>query len=289
MNHIRRSSLALLAGFLVSMLFAPAAAAAEPMALPREARVPGGVAIIPIPRQGDVAPTVSFDGHRVMVLPHASAWAAIVGLPLTTKPGPAEIRVITPDGANTRIAFTVEAKRYREQHLQVAPGKVDLSPEDLARVQEEQKRLRAAIAHFSPSSPATLQLDAPVTGPRSSSFGLRRFFNKQPRSPHSGMDIAAAEGVPIHAAASGTVVDVGDYFFNGNTVLIDHGAGFVTMYCHLSRIDVAAGAHVTPASVIGRVGSTGRVTGPHLHFGVTLNRAFVDPALFLPSAPAAAP
>lgn len=289
MNYTRGSSLAMLAGLLITTLIAPALMAAEPSALPREARVPGGVAIIPIPRQSDVAPTVTFDGHRAMVLPRASGWTAIVGLPLATRPGPAEIRVATPDGSSTRIAFTVEAKRYREQHLKVPPKQVDLSPEDLARVQKEQQRLRAAIASFSPSPPATLQLDAPIIGPRSSSFGLRRFFNNQPRSPHSGMDIAAAEGVPIHAAASGTVVDVGDYFFNGNTVLIDHGAGLVTMYCHLSRIDVAAGARVTPASVIGLVGRTGRVTGPHLHFGVALNRAFVDPALFLPGAPAAAP
>jgi murein DD-endopeptidase MepM/ murein hydrolase activator NlpD len=289
MSYTRGSSMATLASLLVMMLIAPALMAAEPIALPREARVPGGVAIIPIPQHGDVAPTVTFDGHRAMVLPRESGWTAIVGLPLATKPGPVEIRVATPDGSSTRIAFTVEAKRYREQHLKVPPRQVDLSPEDLARVQEEQKRLRAAIANFSPSPPATLELDAPIIGPRSSSFGLRRFFNNQPRSPHSGMDIAAAEGVPIHAAASGTVIDVGDYFFNGNTVLIDHGAGLVTMYCHLARIDIAAGAHVTPATVIGLVGKTGRVTGPHLHFGVALNRAFVDPALFLPGAPAAAP
>ena len=274
-----------------SLHAAPGWAAELPAARP----VPGGVALVDVTADvpaagGEKAPSVFFGDAPVMVLmrsgAHGTEWFAVVGIPLSQAPGAAAIRVGTEPHAVTKN-FTVHPAHYRTQRLNVPPAQVDLSSADLQRVEREHERIHAALATFSASVPASLRLSAPIKGKRSSSFGLRRFFNGAARDPHSGMDIAAPAGTPVHAAAAGTVVDTGDYFFNGNTVLIDHGAGLITMYCHLSKIDVQAGEHVAAAAVIGAVGATGRVTGPHLHFGVALNRAFVDPAWFLPGAAAA--
>jgi len=256
--------------------------------LPQVSAVPGGVVLLNIQGGGDTAPNVRYEGNPVMVLRQPAGWVAVLGIGLDTSVGGHAAQVVLPTGVAER-PFTVGAKQYSEQHLNVAPGQVDLSAEDLARYEREKSRLHAALATFSPQAPDSLQLAAPIDGVRSSSFGSRRFFNNEGRAPHSGMDIAAPVGLPVHAAAAGHVIDTGNYFFNGNTVLIDHGQGLITMYCHLSAIDVAVGDNVARGQAIGKVGATGRVTGPHLHFGVALNRAFVDPALFLAPVAAASP
>ncbi len=210
-------------------------------------------------------------------------WLAIVGIGLAADPKERQtLSVRAGDGAVREIAFALEPKRYLVQRLTVARRHVDLSSQDLARYDRERVHLADVSGRFTASrEPATLRLATPTRGPRSSSFGLRRIFNGEKRNPHSGMDIAAATGTPVVAAAAGEVVDTGDYFFNGNTVIVDHGQGLLTLYCHLSAIETAVGALIGTGEQIGRVGATGRVTGAHLHFSVYLNATPVDPALFL--------
>lgn len=260
-------------------------ARAETLVLPRAAAVPGGVVQLPIPGSLDDKPVVTYGGAPVLVLKQAAGWVAIVGLNLDTQPGEHSIDVRQPGQDARQISFKVVDKAYRTQRLKVAPGQVNLSPEDEARVAQEQEKVRAAITGFTPDAPATLRLAQPVPGQRSSSFGLRRVFNGESRRPHSGMDIAAPTGTPIKAPLAGRVVDVGSYFFNGNNVVVDHGQGLMTMYCHLSKIRVELGQELKKGDVLGDVGATGRVTGPHLHWGVILNGNSVDPALFLPPTP----
>jgi murein DD-endopeptidase MepM/ murein hydrolase activator NlpD len=258
-----------------------AAHAAAPFVPPRSSVVPGGVLTVPISGAQDEKPVVRHAGRPVMVVRHAGQWLAIVGLSLDLEPGEQWLDVEQPGADPRRISFQVKPKQYRTQALKVAPAMVNPSPENEERIAREREKMRAAFETFSPDAPATLRLAPPVAGPRSSSFGLRRVFNGEARRPHSGMDIAAPTGTPIKAPLAGRIIDVGEYYFNGGNVIIDHGQGLTTLYCHLSRIGVEVGQEVKLGDIIGEVGATGRVTGPHLHWGVSLNGVMVDPALFL--------
>jgi murein DD-endopeptidase MepM/ murein hydrolase activator NlpD len=249
--------------------------------MPLQRKVPGGVAMLALGASPQ-APKVVYEGAPVLVVGDSSQWTAVVGIALAAKPGAASVLVEhAPQRPAERRSFVIEPATYAEQRLTVPPGKVDLSKEDLARYERERVHLAEVAATFSDTMPATLRMLQPTPGTRSSSFGLRRVFNGQARNPHSGMDIAAATGTPVVAPAAGRVIDAGDYFFNGHTVWLDHGGGLLTMMCHLETVLVKPGDVVAAGERIATVGATGRVTGAHLHWSVSLNRVMVDPALFL--------
>jgi len=275
-----RRTLGILGFATVCALLATVPAAAGAPALPRESRVPGGIALIELPEASE-RPSARYENRPVPVVRDGQRWLAIVGVPLSAQPGAQELAVVS-GGAPVKIPFDLRSKEYATQHLKIANQRqVDPNPEDLERIARERERILAALSAFDLTRGANWQLETPVEGQRSSSFGLRRVFNGQPRNPHSGMDIAASRGTPILAPAAGVVVETGEFFFNGNTVLVDHGMGLVTMYCHLDRIDVGIGQEVAAGDRLGAVGATGRVTGPHLHFGTAISGVFVDPALLL--------
>lgn len=243
--------------------------------------VPGGVAVVDLGNAAQ-APKATYDGKPVLVIKEqGTGWLAIVGVPLTVKPGAQQL--LAKDASGSRnLSFVVGSKKYPEQRITLKNQRqVNPDPDDLKRIEGELAVQLKAYRSFSPGTPSNLLLDKPVTGPLSSKFGVRRFFNGEERNPHSGLDFAVPAGTPIKAPAAGKVILTGNYFFNGNTVFVDHGQGFISMFCHMSKIDVKVGDAVPRGGIVGRVGSTGRATGPHMHWNVSLNDARVDPAIFI--------
>ena len=250
--------------------------------LPWPATFPGGFAVVDL-GAGRRAPVVRFNGERVLVSGNQSGWLAIVGIPLDSKPGRAPPVTIQHATGTPRVMhFTISAKHYDSEYLTIKSDQVDPNPLDLARYETERAHTQSALRIYSDTVPASLLLTQPCQGIRSHTFGMIRFLNGQPRGPHNGTDIAAEIGTPVVAAGAGEIIDIGDYFYSGTTAMINHGRGFITLYAHLGQIDVKLGKRVTAGQRIGKVGVTGRTTGPHLHFGVYLNAAAVDPGLFLP-------
>ena len=270
---------ALLSGLLLSLNI-------QAIELPEESRVPGGIALIPLEGlNSSQAPSAWYRGNRVMVIPSTetrfadqSPWLAVIGIPLSAKP--ADEQLMKADGK--RFPFSIEDKAYKEQRLTITNKRhVNPNQQDLARYKREKDEMVTAFKSWSTPELSSLEFVLPSEGRFSSPFGLKRFFNDQPRNPHSGLDIAGGQGGAINAPAPGKVVAVGDYFFNGKTVIVDHGFGLTTLYCHMSRIDVAIGDQLNTGDSIGAIGKTGRVTGPHLHWTVSLNNTRVDPLLFV--------
>ncbi|MDI3429201.1 M23 family metallopeptidase [Aeromonas sp. V90_14] len=240
--------------------------------------VPGGIAVVALGSEAQ-APTARYQGKPVLVVrEEGKRWIAIVGIPLKSQPGPHQLQV--SDGRT--LGFTVGTKHYREQHIKLKNSRqVNPLAEDMTRINRELAEQTRAYQTFSPTQPSNLLFDKPVEGPLSSPFGLRRFFNGEERNPHSGLDFAVGAGTPIKSPAAGKVLLIGNYFFNGNTVFVDHGQGLISMFCHMSKVDVKLGQSLPRGGIVGRVGATGRATGPHMHWNVSLNDARVDPAIFI--------
>ena len=256
-------------------------------ALPKDERVPGGVAVIKLPKKYDrqiKPPQVVFENEKIALMRVKDegqlAWYAVVGLPLTMEPGNRYLTLLNGRDSQ-RLDFQIRHKNYPEEKLffkQKSHVKPNL--ELLARIERETEHLNRVFSHWTDKELPDVTLRQPVKGRISSEYGKKRLMNNEVKSRHKGIDIAAPTGTPVKVARSGIVVDVGNYFYTGNTVIVDHGQGFKTIYCHLNTLSVKLGEVVGDNQKIGTVGQTGRATGSHLHFGVSLNNTRVSPDLF---------
>lgn len=249
--------------------------------LPEQLPVPGGIVELAAGDASDPAPKVFFQDRRVLVIQQDQQWLALVGIPLNTRPGEYQIDIVNSRGSS-RMRFTIADKEYPAQYITIKNKRmVNPNPDDLKRIKADRIPIGKALRTWTERQQVATDFIPPVDGRLSSLFGLKRFFNNQPRNPHSGLDIAAPASTPIKAPADAVVIDTGNYYYNGNTVFLDHGQGLITGYFHMTEIKVKAGQKVRQGDILGTVGETGRVTGPHLHWNVYLNRTKVDPALFI--------
>ncbi|MDH3342340.1 MAG: peptidoglycan DD-metalloendopeptidase family protein [Gammaproteobacteria bacterium] len=250
-------------------------------AYPEAALVPGGIALLGLPDYKE-GTEVTFDNKPIAIFPYENTWIAMAGIPLDAKPGDYQFSIKHNNGVTLKSRITVKDKKYDEQHLTIKnKRKVNPSEEDMVRIGKESIRKKKAKTLRTENTPK-VDFIWPAEGRISSVFGLRRFFNEQERKPHNGLDIAAITGTPVKAAADGTVIDAGDFFFSGNMIFIDHGQGIISLYAHMNQIDIKPGDSVKQGEVIGTVGATGRATGPHLHFAVFANKTLIDPIYMLP-------
>lgn len=263
--------------------------------LPRHKPVPGGLAIIPLDLDTIHAPIIFFNKKRILVLKYKNDlygkgdnqsdwdWLAIVGIPMGTKPGVQKIQIFKNNETDNFIekSFLVSNKHYLSEKLRLSNKFTDPSLIEQSRINKERKLASKAYNHWSDAIP-NLTLRSPILKSyKSSSFGLKRILNGQLKGFHSGVDLAAPIGTNVYPASSGKVILTGSFFYSGNVIFVDHGQGFITNYCHLNSIAVKEGDLVYNDTVLGTVGATGRVTGPHLHWSVSLNDTRVDPELFL--------
>ena len=243
--------------------------------LPQDSRRAGGIAVIPITAE---VTQIFYQQSPVLISQEGTQRYAVFGIPLS-----APLGTLTLKTNQKPIEIEVKPYQYAEQHLNVKnQDYVNPKQDQLDRYAVEAKEQNDIYGSFSQSTWTQFpHFIRPTAGKFSNSFGRKRFFNQEERAPHSGLDIPAPIGQKVIAPADGVIIQTGDYFFNGNTVLIDHGQGLISMFCHLSKIEVSKGQHIAQGEVLGLVGNTGRATGAHLHWGMSLNNARVDPQLFI--------
>ncbi len=251
-------------------------------AFPRNDLKPGGVAVLAVSPSNDKKPQVSYQKKPVAVIKGNENWLAVIGIPLSAKIGNHHVTVHDSTKKTYNKNFRVKRYNYRTQRLTISnKNKVNPNKKSSQRIEREfflKKKLKKTYIAGSPH----FNFIKPVAGRDSGRFGLRRILNKQKRNPHSGMDIAAPRGRSVKSAEAGQILFVGDLFFTGKVIYIDHGNGLLSLYAHLSKTNVKKGQQIKRGQIIGKVGKTGRATGPHLHWSVYLNGNAVDPSLFLP-------
>jgi hypothetical protein len=276
------------AALLVALLLVPAAAADRVTVTWHPARPqPGDVVWVHVQGAAEGATIEGTLGERPLAFfPYAVGQAAVVGVDVEVKAGPHPWRlaVVEPGQAPRTLSgrLTIQRREFSVQRLTLPTTMVDLDPETERRAVAETERLRAVYRTISPERLWRGRFVRPVAGTEpGTGFGSRRIINGKPRAPHTGIDFSAERGTPVVAVNSGRVALVGEYFFPGRLVVVDHGLGLHTLYFHLDSIAVAQGDPVDRGQRVGTVGSTGRATGPHLHFGVQVGAARVDPASLL--------
>jgi murein DD-endopeptidase MepM/ murein hydrolase activator NlpD len=280
-------------GILAGIHTRPGAAAsqsAEPTALtvaaePKAVRV-GDVVVLTVSAPRDISAVhVHAFGRELTGFPvDARTWRVLVGVDLETVPRPYSLAVEATESsevAHTTHRLVVTPRQFRTRKLTVDEAFVNPPPEALDRIARETAELNDLWAHSSTAKLWTSPFVRPVPDPANSAFGTRSILNGQPRSPHGGADFNSATGTPIKSPSAGRVVLAGDRYYTGNTVMIDHGLTLFSLFAHLSEIQVKVGDTVNAGDVVGKVGATGRVTGPHLHWSVRLNGARVDPLSLL--------
>src|SRR5919198_3729547 len=222
-----------------------------------------------------------WDGKKIPAVRLKNTWTTIVGVDLDTKPGEhnADVLFTMEDGRVDKRAAVIKVveKKYPTTELKVDDRYVELNKTDLARANRESKETEAIYANVTNETFSDEAFTIPIPGRTGTNFGHRRIFNGEPRAPHAGADLRATTGTPVHATNRGRVVLAKNLFFTGNTVILDHGLGIYSLYAHLSRIDVKHGETVSNGQLLGLAGATGRVTGPHLHWGMRVQGARVDP------------